>query len=85
MFTWRRENRREWKRTKEPAAARVPRHLVRVKRGPASNKVVHIKRHLLYLLAISLAINDMSLSYSQQPVILLSLLLGLYNLAALPR
>ena len=58
----------------EPAIAHAPRHLVRVKGGPTSNKVVHIESHLLYLLAITLAMDDMASSYSQQPAILLSLL-----------
>ena len=58
----------------KPAAARASSHLVRVKGGPTSNKVVHIGSHLVYLLAISLAIDDMTLSYNQQPIILLSLL-----------
>ena len=72
-----REYEREWKRTlmQEPAAARAPRHFVKVEGGPTINKVVHIYSQLLYLLAIRLVIDDMTPSYSQQPAILLYLLL----------
>ena len=59
----------------QPAAARAPRRLVRVRGGPPINKVVHIYSQLLYLMAIRLAIDDMALCYNQQPAILLSLLL----------
>ena len=43
--------------------------------GSCNNKVVHINIQLLYLLATSLAICDVATSYSQQPAILLTMLL----------
>ena len=64
----------------EPAAARAPRHHVRVAGGPYIDKVAHSYSSLLYTLAIMLAVGDMALSYSQLLAILLSLLLLLAKL-----
>jgi hypothetical protein len=58
----------------EPALARAPRHFVRMTCGPSIHKVVYFCSLLLYILAIELAINDMTTYYSQQLAILLSLL-----------
>jgi hypothetical protein len=59
----------------EPALVRASRHFVRMECGLSIYKVVHFYSLLLYMLAIELAIDDMTTYYSQQLTILLFLLL----------
>jgi hypothetical protein len=69
------EREEEWALMQEPALARAPRHFVRMVYEPSIHKIVHIYSLLLYILAIELAIDDMTTYYSQQLAILLFLLL----------
>jgi hypothetical protein len=57
----------------ELALTRASRHFVRIVCGPSIHKVVHFYNLLLYILAIELAIDDITTYYSQ--AILLFLLL----------
>ena len=72
-----REEEREgkWALHEEPALARAPRHFMRMKDGPYNKKVVYFFDLLLYMLTIRWAVDDMTLAYSQQLAILLTMLL----------
>jgi hypothetical protein len=68
------EREEEWVLMQEPTLARAPRHFVRMAYGPSIHKVIYFYSLLLYILAIELAIDDMTTYYSQQLAILLFLL-----------
>ena len=71
-----REEEREGKRARheEPSLACAPRNFVRMKGGPHNKKIVHFFDLLLYMLAIRWVVDDMTLAYSQQLAILLTML-----------
>jgi hypothetical protein len=65
------EREEKWTLMQELTLARAHRHIVRVSSGPYSHKVIY-----LYLLAIKMAIDDMTRSYSQQLTLLVLALRG---------